>query len=46
MQRTGDHVVPLTQEQLAGMLGVGRSYVSRVIRSLKERGLVETRRGR
>lgn len=45
MQRTGDHVVPLTQEQLAGMLGVGRSYVSRVIRSLKERDLVETRRG-
>ena len=45
MQRTGDHVVPLTQEQLAGMLGVGRSYVSRVIRSLKDRGLVETRRG-
>lgn len=45
MQRTGDHVVPLTQEQLAGMLGVGRSYVSRVIRALKDRGLVETRRG-
>ncbi|RIX27123.1 Crp/Fnr family transcriptional regulator [Sphingomonas edaphi] len=45
MQRTGDHVVPLTQEQLAGMLGVGRSYVSRVIRSLKEREFVETRRG-
>ena len=30
MERTGDHVVPLTQEQLASMLGVGRSYTSRV----------------
>jgi CRP-like cAMP-binding protein len=45
MQRTGDRVLPLTQEQLAGMLGVGRSYVSRVIQSLKQRKLVETRRG-
>ena len=34
------------QDQLAAMLGVGRSYISRVIRSLKERGIVETKRGR
>jgi len=45
IDRTGDHEVPLTQEQLAGMLGVGRSYVSRVIQSLKAAGLLETRRG-
>lgn len=45
MERTGDPHLALTQEQLASMLGVGRSYVSRVIRTLKARGLVETRRG-
>lgn len=46
IDRTGDHAVPLTQEQLAGMLGVGRSYISRVIQALKVRGILETRRGR
>ena len=45
IDRTGDHDVPLTQEQLASMMGVGRSYVSRVIQSLKRRHLLETRRG-
>ena len=45
MQRTGDHVVPLTQEQLASMLGVGRSYTSRVIQAFKADGVLETRRG-
>lgn len=45
IDRTGDHDVPLTQEQLAGMMGVGRSYVSRVIQSLKNRGVLQTRRG-
>ncbi len=46
IERTGDHDVPLTQEQLASMLGVGRSYISRVIQSLKLRGVLEVRRGR
>lgn len=46
MDRTGEDEFPLTQEQLAGMLGVGRSYISRVIGSLKERGILETRRRR
>lgn len=46
MQRTGDHEVPLTQEQLANMLGVGRSYISRVLQTLKAKGYLETRRGR
>lgn len=45
IDRTGDHDIPLTQEQLASMMGVGRSYVSRVIQSLKRRNLLETRRG-
>lgn len=45
VDRTGENRIPLTQEQLAGMLGVGRSYVNRIIRSFRERGLVETRRG-
>ncbi|WKL57664.1 Crp/Fnr family transcriptional regulator [Asticcacaulis sp. ZE23SCel15] len=46
IDRTGDHEVPLTQEQLAGMLGVGRSYVGRVIGAMKRRGTLETLRGR
>jgi DNA-binding transcriptional regulator YhcF (GntR family) len=46
MERTdGDGVVPLTHEQLAAMLGVGRSYASRVIKIFKAEGVVETRRG-
>jgi len=46
MERTeGDDVVPLTHEQLAAMLGVGRSYASRVIQIFKAQGILETRRG-
>lgn len=45
IERTGDSAIPLTQEQLAGMLGVGRTYVSRVLNALRERGLIATRRG-
>jgi len=45
MERTGDHAVPLTQDQLAAMLGVGRSYTSRVIQTFKSEGMLETRRG-
>jgi DNA-binding transcriptional regulator YhcF (GntR family) len=44
-ERTGAPQMLLTQEQLAAMLGVGRSYVTRVLRSFRERRLVETRRG-
>lgn len=44
MDRTGAPVIPLTQEQLAVMLGVGRSYISRVLGSFRSRGLIETRR--
>jgi len=46
MERTnGNGVVPLTHEQLATLLGVGRSYASRVIQAFKAEGIVETRRG-
>jgi DNA-binding transcriptional regulator YhcF (GntR family) len=46
MERTdGDNAVPLTHEQLATLLGVGRSYASRVIQTFKSEGILETRRG-
>jgi hypothetical protein len=45
MERTGDHKVPLTHEQLATMLGVGRSYTSRVIQTFKAEGILGTQRG-
>ena len=46
MERTdGDDVVQLTHEQLATLLGVGRSYTSRVIQTFKADGVLETRRG-
>src|SRR4051794_39431064 len=46
MERTdGVDVVPLTHEQLATLLGVGRSYTSRVMQTFKAEGVLETRRG-
>lgn len=45
MERTGSDLVPLTHEQLSTMLGVGRSYASRVIQTFKQAGILETRRG-
>ena len=45
VDRTGGPDIPLTQDQLAVMLAVGRSYISRVLRALKQRGILETRRG-
>jgi hypothetical protein len=46
MERTGGtDAVPLTHEQLATLLGVGRSYTSRVIQSFRAEGILETRRG-
>jgi len=46
MERTdGDDAVPLTHEQLATLLGVGRSYTSRVMQTFRAEGILETRRG-
>jgi len=45
MDRTGADTVPLTHDELASMLGVGRSYASRVIQVFKLAGVLETRRG-
>jgi len=35
----------MTQEQLAEMLGVGRTFVTRIVSTLREDGLIATRRG-
>ena len=45
VNRTGSLEVTLTQAQLGGFLGVGRSYVTRIIARLKDEGIVTTRRG-
>lgn len=45
VERISAHEVNLTQEQLAAMLGVGRSYLSRVIQDLRNRGVITTGRG-
>ncbi|WP_363349571.1 Crp/Fnr family transcriptional regulator [Methylocystis echinoides] len=45
MDRTGQEKLALTQDQLAGMLGIGRSYLTRVVKPLRERGLIDTGRG-
>ena len=45
-ERTGSDEITLTQEQLAGLLGVGRSYASRVIGRFRAEEIVENRRGR
>jgi hypothetical protein len=45
MDRTGDQIIPLRQEQLAEMLGVGRSFVNRILGGLREQGVLVTRRG-
>jgi DNA-binding transcriptional regulator YhcF (GntR family) len=46
MERIDDpETVPLTHEQLATLLGVGRSYASRVLQTFKAEGVLETRRG-
>jgi hypothetical protein len=45
MERTGDDHVPLTQERLAALLGVGRTYASKVINNFKRENILEPRRG-
>ena len=43
--RTGDHTMPLTHEHLASLLGVGRSYISRIMGKLKSKGALKITRG-
>lgn len=45
VERTGGPDITLTQDQLALMLAVGRTYISRVLRSFKQRNILEVRRG-
>lgn len=45
IDRTGTPHIVMTQEQLASMMGIGRSYASRVLQRLKRDGLLRTRRG-
>lgn len=45
LDRTGKNEISMTQEQLASMMGIGRSYASRVVQRFKADGLVQTRRG-
>ena len=40
VDRTGRSSITMTQEQLASMMGIGRSYASRVIQLFKREGLV------
>jgi CRP-like cAMP-binding protein len=44
--RVGDHVLPLTQEFMAMMLGVQRTRVTNAAQALQRQGLIEYRRGR
>jgi hypothetical protein len=44
--RTARSDLELTHEQLALLLGVGRTFVTRTLRTFKDEGLVATRRGR
>ena len=37
--------IEMTQEQLAEVLGVGRTFVTRIVRNLRDDGIITTRRG-
>jgi CRP-like cAMP-binding protein len=45
-ERLASDELPITQEELAGSLGVQRSYASRVLQHLQTEGLIRTTRGR
>jgi len=45
MEASDHRVVPLTHEQFASFLGVGRSYASRVLHDFRRQGIVDTGRG-
>ena len=43
--RTGASEFTMTQEQLANMLGVSRTFLSRIIQKLRKDGVIATKRG-
>lgn len=45
VDRTGSSDIKLTQDHLSSLLGVGRTYVSRVIQRMKQSQAIMTRRG-
>lgn len=45
VSRTNGSEFEMTQEQLAEMLGVGRTFVTRVVKRLRDEGTIATRRG-
>jgi CRP-like cAMP-binding protein len=45
-ERLASNELPITQEELAGSLGVQRSYASRVLQHLQSEGLIKMTRGR
>jgi len=46
LERTGEHEVAITQDQLASIMGVGRPFISRVLSSMRQQGVIESRRFR
>ncbi len=44
--RVGGDMLPLTQDVLAGMIGVQRTYLTRILQTLQKQGLVAITRGR
>ena len=44
--RIGCDTLPITHELLAAMLGVQRTYLTRILRTLQEQGLIRAGRGR
>lgn len=44
--RIGGDTLPITHELLASMLGVQRTYLTRILRMLQEQGLIRVGRGR
>lgn len=43
IERSGDNIIRLSQDQLAEMLGIGRSYICRVIAGLKRDKIIAVR---
>jgi len=46
IEHTGAEDVTLTHEQLAALLGIGRSYASRIVQRFKAEGILGTARGK